>query len=91
MVVDRAGGVCPAHPGAGVSTLVVDAGQVRGALRVDGALMFTLHIRVTLEASITGTGGSSISLSAFSIDATRTWSAGINDFWSWCSSGWSVA
>ena len=83
MVVDRAGGVCPAHPRTGVSTLVVDAGQVRGTLRVDGALMFTLHIGVTLEARVTGTGGSSISLSALSIDSTRTWSAGIYNFRCW--------
>ena len=47
VVVDRAGGVCPAHPGAGVTTLVVDAGQVRGALRVDGALWPAGHIGVT--------------------------------------------
>ena len=89
--VDRAGGVCPAHPGAGVATLVVDAGQVRGALRVDGALVFTFHIGVTLEAGVTCARGRSISLSALSIDAARTGSAGINDFWSWCSCSWSVA
>ena len=83
MSVDGAGGVGPAHPGAGVPTLVVDAGQVRGALRVDGALVFTLHIGVTLETGVTCTRGRSISLSTLSIDATRTGSAGINDFWSW--------
>ena len=89
--VDGAGGVGPAHPRAGVAALVVDAGQVRGALRVDGALMFTLDIGVTLEAGVTGARGRSISLPTLSIDATRTGSAGINDFWSWCSCGWSVA
>ena len=91
MVVDGAGGVGPADSRTGVATLVADAGQVGGALRVDGALVSTLHIGVTLEAGKTGTGGRSISLPTLCIDATRTWSAGINDFWSWCSCGRSVA
>ena len=91
VVVDRAGGVGPTHSWARVATLVADAGQVGGALGVNGALMSALHIGIALETGVTGAGGSSISFSALSIDATRTWSARINDLWSWCSSCWSVA
>ena len=91
MVVDRAGGMSPTNSWAGVTALVTDAGQVGGALRVNSALMSALHIGISLESRVTGAGGSSISFSALSVDATRTGSAGIYDLWSWCSSGWSVA
>ena len=91
MVVDRAGGVSPTNSWARVTALVTDTGQVGGALRVNSALVSALHIGITLETWVTGAGGSSISFSALSIDATGTWSAGIYDFWSGCSSGWSVA
>ena len=91
MVVDRTGSVAPTYARTGVPALVVDAGKVRGTFRVDCALMLTLHIGITLEARVTGAGGCSISLPALSIDATGTWSAGVNNFGSWCCGGRSVA
>ena len=90
MIVDTAACIGPTHPWARVPALVVDAGQSRGTLWVDGALMPTLHIRISLQSRIAHTGGSPISFSALCIDSTGTWSARINNFWSYCS-GWRSA
>ena len=81
MSLDPAGGPDPAHPGAGVHTLVADTGQVPGAVRVDGALRLTLNVRVALEAGVTGTGGGSVPVGTLSIDPTGRGTAGINDLW----------
>ena len=91
MTLDPAGGPDPAHPGAGVHTLVADTGQPLGAVRVDGALGLTLNVRVALEAGITRARGRLIPVGALSIDATGAGATGVNDLWRRGGGGWSVA
>ena len=91
MSLDPAGGPDPAHPGAGVHTLVADTGQVPGAVRVDGALRLTLNVRVALEAGVTRARGRLVPVCALSIDATRTGATWVNDLRRRCGGGGSVA
>ena len=81
----------PTDPRAGVDTLVSNTGQGGGAVGVDGALGLTLNVRVALEAGVTRARGRLVPVCALSIDATGTWSAGVDDFGSWCCGGRSVA
>ena len=91
MSLDPAGGPDPAHPGAGVHTLVADTGQVPGAVRVDGALRLTLNVRVALEAGVTRARGRLVPVCALSIDATGTGATWVNDLRRKCGGGGSVA
>ena len=79
MVCHRAGGSGATDPGAGIFTFVGQTGQVAGTLLVDGALWLALSVGISLQARQAGTGCRQVPLSADSIEAAGTWSAGIND------------
>ena len=91
MVGHRAGGLGATHSWAGVPALVLHTGEVPSTLLVDGALRLALSVRISLQPRQTGTGGRLVPLSADSIEAAGTWSAGINDLRSWCCGDRSVA
>ena len=55
MIVDITGGMSSTHSWTWVYAFVVDTGQVSGTLRVDGTLMSTLNIGVSLESWIADT------------------------------------
>ena len=80
VVVDRAGGMSATDPGTWVPALLVHAGQVGGALLVDGALGLALNIGVPSEAGQALAGGRPVAVVANGICPTRSGVAGVNDF-----------
>ena len=71
MVGDVAGGVVATHTGTWVHTVLVDTGEVAGALCIHDTLGPALDVRVAGVVADTGAAGALALLSAHRIDAAR--------------------
>ena len=69
MIGDKAGGMGSTHSRTGIHTVLVDTGQVAGALLVTHTLRLTLHVRVTNVVPDTFTAGRLVALCTLGIDA----------------------
>ena len=88
VVIHGAGGVGTAHTRTWVSTLVVDACLVGGAVWIDCALMFAFNIGISLKTRQTDACSCLVPFPTLCIDSTGRWVAWINNLWTNGSSWW---
>ena len=88
VVVYGAGGVGTTHTRTGVSTLVVDACLVGGAVGIDCALMLTFNIGISLKTRQTDACSCLVPFPTLCVDSTGRWVARINDLWANGSCWW---
>ena len=74
-------GVRATHPWTRVNTVLVDTGQVAGAIGIDNTLWLTLYIGVTPVVSDTRAACSVTELITHCIDTTWRWVTGLYDNW----------